>query len=136
MKIRAFLPVVMLAVVLACAGCKSTEETQAGPGEKTLSVQETKWYETGSTVNDPVVYNPLEAGDVVYDDGYYRIEIESVNEDVIVLDVDGCLVEPNSDGTINLRAESVDEIEIAAGESIELVSQTMDSGINLIISYE
>ena len=123
MKIRAFLPVVMLAVVLACAGCKSTEETQAGPVDKTLSVQETKWYETGSTVNDPVIYNPLEAGDVVYDDGYYRIEIESVNEDVIVLDVDGCLVEPNSD-------------EIAAGESIELVSQTMDAGIDLIISYE
>ena len=136
MKIRAFLPVVMLVVVLACAGCKSTEETQAGPVEKTLSGQETKWYETGSAVNDPVIYNPLEAGDVVYDDGYYRIEIESVNEAVIVLDVDGCLVEPNSDGTINLRAESVDEIEIAAGESIELVSQTMDSGINLIISYE
>ena len=136
MKIRSFLPVVMLAVVFVFAGCKSAEETKAGPVDKTLSVQETKWYETGSTVNDPVVYNPLEAGDVVYDDGYYRIEIESVNEDVIVLDVDGCLVEPNSDGTINLRAESVDEIEIAAGESIELVSQTMDSGINLIISYE
>ena len=61
MKIRSFLPVVMLAVVFAFAGCKSAEETQAGP---------------------------------------------------------------------------VDEIEIAAGESIELVSQTMDSGINLIISYE
>ena len=136
MKIRSFLPVVMLAVVFVFAGCKSAVETQAGPVDKTLSVQETKWYETGSTVNDPVIYNPLEAGDVVYDDGYYRIEIESVNGDVIVLDVDGCLVEPNSDGTINLRAESVDEIEIAAGESIELVSQTMDSGINLIISYE
>ena len=136
MKIRSFLPVVMLTVVFVFAGCKSAEETPAGPVDKTLSVQETKWYETGSTVNDPVVYNPLEAGDVVYDDGYYRIGIESVNEDVIVLDVDGCLVEPNSDGTINLRAESVDEIEIAAGESIELVSQTMDSGINLIISYE
>ena len=136
MKIRSFLPVVMLAVVFVFAGCKSAEETQAGPVDKTLSVQEIKWYETGSSTEDPVEFNPLEAGDVVYDDGYYRIEIESVNEDVIVLDVDGCLVEPNSDGTINLRAESVDEIEIAVGESIELVSQTMDSGINLIISYE
>ena len=136
MKIKALLPVVVLAAAFMFAGCKSPEETQAGPVDKTLSVQEIKWYETGSTTEDPVDFNPLEAGDVVFDDGYYRVAIESVSEDMIVLDVDGCLVEPNSDGTINLRADSVDEIEIDAGESVTLASQTMDAGIRLIISYE
>ena len=120
----------ILAAAFALAGCKT------GPVDKDLSVQEIKWYEMGSTAEDPVIYNPLEAGDVVFDDGYYRVAVESVSEDVIVLDVDGCLIEPNSDGTINLRADSVDEIEIAVGESVELVSQTMDAGIRLIISYE
>lgn len=97
MKIKALLAVVVLAAAFMFAGCKR------GPVDKTLSVQEIKWYETGSSTEDPVEFNPLEAGDVVFDDGYYRIEVESVSEDMIVLDVDGCLVEPNSDGTINLR---------------------------------
>ena len=130
MKIKALLAVEVLAAAMMFAGCKR------GPVEKTLSVQEIKWYETGSSTEDPVEFNPLEAGDVVFDDGYYRIEVESVSEDVIVLDVDGCLVEANSDGTINLRAESVDEIEIDAGSSVTLVSQTMDAGIDLIILFE
>ena len=130
MKIKALLAVVVLAAAFMFAGCKRD------PVDKTLSVQEIKWYETGSSTEDPVEFNPLEAGDVVFDDGYYRIEVESVSEDVIVFDVDGCLVEPNSDGTINLRADSVDEIEIDAGSSVTLVSQTMDAGIDLIISYE
>ena len=130
MKIKALLAVVVLAAAFMFVGCKR------GPVDKTLSVQEIKWYETGSSTEDPVEFNPLEAGDVVFDDGYYRIEVESVSEDMIVLDVDGCLVEPNSDGTINLRADSVDEIEIDTGSYVTLVSQTMDAGIDLIISYE
>ena len=136
MKIKTFLPIVALAVAFSFAGCRKSDEVKTGPVDKTLSVQETRWYETGSTEEDPVIYNPLEEGDVVFDDGYYRVEIESVSEDLIVLSIDGCLVEANDDGTINLRADSLEKIELAAGESITLVSQTMDAGTYLLISYE
>lgn len=57
-------------------------------------------------------------------------------EDRIVLDIDGCLVEPNDNGSINLNADPLEEVELEAGESITLVSQTMDAGIRLVITYE
>ncbi len=135
MKTKILLPVVLLAVAFAFAGCGKPEEPK-GPVDATLSVQEIVWHEQGSNTHDPVIYNPLEAGDVVFDDRDGTIEIESVTEDLIVLSVDGCLIEKNSDGTINLRADPIEEIELEPGESIELASQTMDAGITLIISYE
>lgn len=143
MKIKTLFPVVVLVVAFAFAGCNSSVETEPGPDETepgpvdmTLSVLKTGWYESGHTNYEPVTYNPLEAGDVVYEDDYYEIVIESVTEDMIILNVDGALIEPNSDGTINLRADPIEEIDLAAGESIELVSQTMDAGIHLKIAFE
>ena len=136
MKIKTLLSVVMLAVAFTCVGCKKSDEVQSCSVDKTLSIQETGWYENGSNVEDPVIYNPLEEGDVVYDENNYEIVIEFVREYLIVLDIDGCFVEPNKDGTINLRADSVEQIELAAGESITLVSQTMDAGIYLTITFE
>ena len=141
MKIKTLFTVVVLVVAFAFAGCEKPEarqtdpeETEPGPVNMTLSIKESRWFETGLNDNEPVIYNPIEEGDVVFDDGYYEIVVESVTEEMIVLDVDGALVEPNSDGTINLRADPIEHIELAPGESIELVSQTMDAGIRLIIA--
>ena len=141
MKVKALLSVMVIAVAFAFAGCKEANtqadpEETAGPVDTTLTVQEITWSEMGSNTNDPVVFNPLESGDVVYNEREYEIEVESVTEDSIVLSVEGPLVESNSDGTVNLRADSIEEIELDAGESITLVSQTMDAGIRLEITYE
>ena len=62
--------------------------------------------------------------------------MKTVTENRLVLEIDGYMVEPNDDGTINLNAEPVKTIELTKGQSIELDSQTMDAGFNLLISYE
>lgn len=64
-----------------------------------LSVQETMWNDMGSSTVDAKVFSPLNKGDVVYDTKYAVITISSVNEERIVLDVEGAMVEPNDDGT-------------------------------------
>ncbi len=135
---RVLLPLVIFAVAFAFAGCKESDiqEETVSSVDTTLTVQEITWSSTGSSTDDQVVYNPLESGDVVYDDRDYVIEVDTVTEDSIVLTIDGPLVEQNSDGTIDLMAEPLEEIELEAGESISLVSQTMDAGIRLEITYE
>ena len=121
------------AVMFSFAGCKTSQEY---PVDTTLSVQDIHWNETGSSENEPAIYSPVETGDIVYDYMDCEIEVKSVSEDSVVLDIDGCLVEPNSDGSINLRADPLEQIELEAGESITLVSQTMDAGIRIVITYE
>jgi hypothetical protein len=46
------------------------------------------------------------------------------------------MVEKGDDGTIDLRADPLEEIEVEYGSSVELASQSMSSGFDLIISYE
>ena len=112
-------------------GCVNTEPVQAS-----LSIQETSWSEQGSSTYDPSIFNPLQKGDVVYDDHFIKIIVKSVNESRIVLEIEGHMVEPNDDGTINLDAEPIEKLELDCGQSIELVSTSMSSGFNLVISYE
>ena len=50
--------------------------------------------------------------------------------------MDGCYVEPNPDGTINLNKESLKEITIKRDETVTLKTQTMDGGVTLEIKYE
>ena len=46
------------------------------------------------------------------------------------------MLEPNDDGSVNLNAEPVKRIEITKGQSVELASQTMSAGFDLLVSYE
>ena len=101
-----------------------------------LSVQETMWNDMGSSTVDAKVFSPLNKGDVVYDTKYAVITISSVNEERIVLDVDGGMVEPNDDGTINLLMEPIEKVTLNCAETIKLVSQTMDGGTTLVISFD
>lgn len=117
-------------MVFSC-GCGNTE-----PVQTTLSIQETQWGELGSTTDDPIVYTPLKHGDVIYDRHETKIVVKTVTEDRIVLQIDGYMVESNDDGTINLNAEPIKKIELIKGKTIELVSQTMSSGFDLLILYE
>ena len=64
------------------------------------------------------------------------ITIGEVRGDRITLDIDGCLVEPNADGTIDLRKEPLKEITIPRDGTITLKSKTMDGGVTLEITYE
>ena len=112
-------------------GCGNTEPVQAS-----LSIQETSWSEQGSSTYDPSIFNPLQKGDVVYDDHFIKIKVKSVNESRIVLEIEGHMVEPNDDGTINLDAEPIEKLELDCGQSIELASTSMSAGFNLVVSYE
>lgn len=99
------------------------EHTWGVAGDKQLSNDNTYRFEN------------LKAGDKVYG-GYATLEVKKVTPDIIVLSVDGSLVEPNKDGTVNLLAESLPEIKLNIGNDIEVATQTMDFGAKLHIRYE
>ena len=122
---------IILFIMSFLCGCGNTEPVQAS-----LSIQETTWSEQGSSTYDPNIITPLQKGDVVYDDHFINIKIKSVNESRIVLEIEGHMVEPNDDGTINLDAEPIEKLELDCGQSIELASTSMSAGFNLVISYE
>jgi hypothetical protein len=122
---------IILFIMSFLCGCRNTEPVQAS-----LSIQETSWSEQGSSTYDPSIFNPLQKGDVVYDDHFIKIKVKSVNESRIVLEIEGHMVEPNDDGTINLDAEPIEKLELDCGQSIELASTSMSAGFNLVISYE
>ena len=122
---------IVLFIMSFLCGCGNTEPVQAS-----LSIQETSWSEQGSSTYDPSIFNPLQKGDVVYDDHFIKIKVKSVNESRIVLEIEGHMVEPNDDGTINLDAEPIEKLELDCGQSIELASTSMSAGFNLVISYE
>lgn len=122
---------IILFIMSFLCGCGNTEPVQAS-----LSIQETSWSEQGSSTYNPSIFNPLQKGDVVYDDHFIKIKVKSVNESRIVLEIEGHMVEPNDDGTINLDAEPIEKLELDCGQSIELASTSMSAGFNLVISYE
>ena len=122
---------IILFIMSFLCGCGNTEPVQAS-----LSIQETSWSEQGSSTYDPSIFNPLQKGDVVYDNHFIKIKVKSVNESRIVLEIEGHMVEPNDDGTINLDAEPIEKLELDCGQSIELASTSMSAGFNLVISYE
>lgn len=122
---------IILFIMSFLCGCGNTEPVQAS-----LSIQESSWSEQGSSTYDPSIFNPLQKGDVVYDDHFIKIKVKSVNESRIVLEIEGHMVEPNDDGTINLDAEPIEKLELDCGQSIELASTSMSAGFNLVISYE
>ena len=131
-KVRNILCVVIILHIMSfLSACGNTE-----PVQNSLSIQETEWSEQGFSTYDPIILNPLQKGDVVYDDHFIKIKVKSVNESRIVLEIEGHMVEPNDDGTINLDAEPIEKLELDCGQSIELVSTSMSSGFNLVISYE
>ena len=123
--------VLILFIMSFLSGCGNSEPVQAS-----LSIQETSWSEQGSSTYDPRIITPLQKGDVVYDGHFVKIKVKSVNESRIVLTIEGPMVEPNDDGTINLDAEPIEKLELECGQSIELVSTSMSAGFNLVISYE
>jgi len=123
--------VIILFIMSFLSGCGNSEPVQAS-----LSIQETSWSEQGSSTYDPRIITPLQKGDVVYDGHFVKIKVKSVNESRIVLTIEGPMVEPNDDGTINLDAEPIEKLELECGQSIELVSTSMSACFNLVISYE
>ena len=120
-----------LLIMIFTYGCGNAE-----PVQTTLSIEETQWSELGSSTDDPIDITPLQRGDVVYDSHDTKITIKIVTDNKVVLDMDGYMVEPNDDGSVNLNAEPVKRIEITKGQSVKLASQTMSAGFDLLVSYE
>ena len=131
-NIKSFIYIgLIIFLFLFSCGCGNDE-----PVRVNLSVCETQWSELGSSTDEPIVYTQLKRGDIVYDSHETKIVVKTVTENRLVLEIDGYMVEPNDDGSVNLNAEPVKTIELTKGQSIELDSQTMSSGFNLLISYE
>lgn len=131
-SIKSFIYIgLIIFLILFSCGCGNDEPVQVN-----LSVCETEWSEFGSSTADPIIYTQLKRGDVVYDSNETKITVKSVTENRLVLEIDGFMVEPNDDGSINLGAEPLKIIDLTKGQSIEIDSQTMDAGFNLLISYE
>ena len=131
-SIKSFICTGLIFILILCpCGCGNNEPVQA-----TLSVCETQWSESGASTDDPIVYTPLKRGDVIYDSHETKIAVKKVTENRIVLEIDGYMIEPNEDGSVNLDADPVKIIELTKGQSIELDSQTMSAGFDLLISYE
>ncbi len=78
----------------------------------------------------------IKFGDEVYNGSGSIITVKSISKSKLILSVDGCFVEPNEDGTINLRKDPIKKMTLKSGQTIEIVSQTMDAGVELNISYE
>ena len=125
-----YIGLIIFLISFSC-GCGNDE-----PVRVNLSVCETQWSELGSSTDEPIVYTQLKRGDLVYDSHETKIVVKTVTENRLLLEIDGYMVEPNDDGSDNLNAEPVKTIELTKGQSIELDSQTMSSGFNLLISYE
>ncbi len=103
---------------------------------KGLIVYEKVWSETGGKDKEVSTVTILRHGEEVYSGFSSEIKIESASDSEIVLKIEGCLVEPNADGTIDMRKEPLTEITIQRDQTITLKSQTMDAGVTLEITYK
>ena len=102
-----------------------------------LIVRQKTWNDQGTGTDNYTTVTILHSGEIVYDSiNYGTIKVDSANDKEVVLKMDGCYVEPNPDGTINLNKESLKEITIKRDETVTLKTQTMDGGVTLEIKYE
>ena len=107
----------------------------SGLKDSGLIVKTKNWYSTGSGKESTVTFSEPKSGDEIYNGFESVITVKSVSEDKIVLSIDGCLVEPNEDGSINMNKKPLEIATLNKGQSIELKSQTMDAGVKLTINY-
>ena len=124
-----FLMLSLMAVALT--GCANS-----GPVDKAVIVESHYWSELGSTPNEPAVIKPVKRGDLIFQGFDSTITVKSVNDKKIVLDVDGILVEPTPDGRIDFSKEPLTRIVLESGQSIQLVSLSMDAGVRVNIGFK
>ena len=133
MKKSRLIIIALLTLVMMCslAGCYL-----GGSSNNTLTITKVAYDSTGGSNTTVYDYTPVVQGDEYFCiDSYSSLEVHSVTDDKVVLYLDGCMVEPNKDGTINLNADPIKKLTINKGQTVKLVSQTMDAGINVEISY-
>lgn len=83
----------------------------------------------------PVAYTP-NVGDEVYNGFSSTVTVKSVSDDEIKFELTGCLIEANSDGTVNLNGKALKELTLKKGEKIKLKSMTMDAGVTIVLEYK
>ena len=123
--------ITIMVFALMLTGCGNLRSVN-----KTITVTEDRWDDAGAVETTEMTYGELKAGDVIYNGSSAKITIKSVTEDKLVLDIDGYLVRPNDDGSIDLRADPLKSFTLTDGDSVEFVTQTMDAGENITITFE
>ena len=124
--------------MIGLVGC-STKEVKPMVKEEVqintaiLSVTEKASNLTGKVLTHHYEYSNLAVGDSVYG-GFATIRVKEITETYIVLKTENVIV-PNEDGTFNMFDKSLTEVKLQVGESIDLVTQSLDSGATLNIQY-
>ena len=104
--------------------------------ENTWSVGINDEGEEGAVTNtqDHVFRYPA-VGNQLVSPMYASIEVDEVSDEKIGLKLKG-LVEENEDGSVSLNKKQLDHIYVKMGETVKLVTQTMDAGAEYIVVYK
>lgn len=105
-------------------------------GTPVITVSRYYWSDVQAEPNEVTTeYVDVKKGDVIFDDGYYKLTVKRISEDDVILSSSGGLIEKNPDGTINLNDEGPKNFTIASDNEMHIASQSMDGGVVLTISY-
>lgn len=138
-KNLAVIAVIIMVCVVFC-GCGKKEAEQEGKGK--IQMVATTWGVGIREDGTEGMYRNAEAkemsepkaGDVLYDGTMGMLSIASISDKELVLNNSGFGV-PDKDGNISLLQDPPKTIKIQSGETINLNTLSMDSGVEMVITY-
>ena len=153
MKRLSFIIVLILLLTLsACSKNDTSESVSAKDSAQTVSFESTTAFVPTLTVTvtpwtvwtteqpEPTTntFKGITEGAVVYSSQFFgNITVDSLNQSVIGLKIEGCtFAESNDNETINLTGQTLEKLTILRGEEVVIASNTYDSGVKLTIRYE
>ena len=104
-----------------------------------LSVHEEWWVSNGEKetngTNDEK-YETISKGDIIYKKMEYKLIVDEIYADRIILKQEGGLVPANEDGSLNAFVAAEDTYEVIAGEELILRSYSLMTGIRIYLNLE
>lgn len=104
-----------------------------------LNVHEEWWLSDGDKKiegSNDVKYDELSVGDVIYKKMEYKLTIDEIYENCVVLRQEGGLVPANENGSLNAFVAAEETYTVKKGETLKLRSYSLQTGIRVYISAE
>lgn len=117
---------------VGCSKKDSNEETWSGVLTATIK----NWNEFGGDDAQPQELEGLKKGDVIYEGMEYKLTVDKITEDEIVLKSSGGIIETEKGGGINLNKKAPNKLVIGNGEEKYYATQSMDAGVKFTFQYE